>query len=118
MIACDSSAGGLFHKTCVGYNEADEIEGERDEWLCPVCNLVVQDGNDNEESHLENEIDPVVVSSNTVKGMKTAIEVALKELSKEAFVHGFESRKEFMKKIIETNGGNTYDMHWRKKKKN
>ncbi len=37
MIACDGYWGGLFHRSCVGYNEADEIENERDTWFCSAC---------------------------------------------------------------------------------
>jgi hypothetical protein len=63
------------------------------------------------------EIDTVDVSENTVAGIKAAIMESLKLVDRDAIEKGFETRKHFLQAIIDSNGGNTYEKHWRRESK-
>jgi hypothetical protein len=106
MICCDSDAGGLFHKKCVQY---DVLEEENEEhWFCVACDTLIEDGYESLES-----IEERPISGNNVYALKLAITEALDEIRHESFVRGFESRKEFIRLVHESDGDNTYNKHWR-----
>ena len=43
MICCDRDGGGLFHKSCVRYDEVDEMESGRENWYCVACDSLLSD---------------------------------------------------------------------------
>jgi hypothetical protein len=106
MVCCDSDAGGLFHKKCVQYDEFEEENEEH--WFCVACDTLIKD----EYESLET-IEERPISGNNVYALKLAITEAVDEIPYESFVRGFESRKEFIKLIHESDGDNTYNKHWR-----
>jgi hypothetical protein len=114
MVTCDSAFCGLFHKSCVRYEEWERDFDDEIEWRCPVCCvfLDLEDGSDELR-----EIDTVDVSENTVAGIKAAIMESLKLVDRDAIEKGFETRKHFLQAIIDSNGGNTYEKHWRRESK-
>jgi hypothetical protein len=111
MICCDSDGGGLFHKKCVNYNEDDAIQC--DNWFCPACDSLIED----QYIGLE-EIEQRPISGNNVQALKKAVEYSLAEVPLESFFRGFETRRAIIKKVLETEGNNDYDMHWRRESKN
>lgn len=114
MVTCDSAFGGLFHKTCVEY-EADDVEDEDEiDWLCPVCNCFLEDGDGTDELA---EIDEVPLSQNTVGGISAAIKSAFIQVDRTQLEKGFETRLAFLRAIRDANGTNSYDKHWRPHKK-
>lgn len=114
MITCDSVFGGLFHKTCVEY-DADDVEDEDEiDWLCPVCNHFLEDGDGADELA---EIDEVPLSQNTVGGISAAIKSAFIQVDRTQLEKGFETRLAFLQAIRDANGTNSYDKHWRPHKK-
>ena len=113
MICCDRDGGGLFHKSCVRYDEVDEMESGRENWYCVACDSLLSDSEYVPMRELE---DPVEISSSTVAALRMAVEKALGELELDFFVRGFETRKEILKKILDAEGSHDYDTHWRKPK--
>jgi hypothetical protein len=116
MIACDSRWGGLFHKSCVLYDEGDEIDNERDTWFCPACDLMEEDEDEAKEDGLE-QIEECMLHENSVPGLLASIKQALSEIPRKSFDRGFETRRVFMEKIIEAQGKNDYNMHYRGERK-
>lgn len=113
MIACDGIRGGSFHVKCVNYDEAEAI-GEQ-EWFCPYCDqLEEHDRNNYDELAL---IEHHNVHSSSVEGLLRAVKGSLDEIDRSAVEAGFDSRLEFLRKIIDCNGRNDYDMHHRGAKK-
>ena len=114
MITCDSAFCGLFHKACVHYEEWERDSDDEIEWQCPICSefLGLDDGSDELK-----QIDTVDVSENTVAGIEAAIKEALELVDRETIERGFETRKHFLQAIIDTDGGNTYEKHWRRASK-
>ena len=117
MIACDGHWGGLFHKACVVYDEADELENERDTWFCPACDLLEYDEVRVAEEDGVEQIEECMLHENSVPALLASIKQALTEIPRKAFDRGFESRRVFMEKIIEAGGKNDYDMHYRGERK-
>lgn len=111
MICCDSDAGGLFHKKCVDYDEDDAFE--HDHWYCAACDTLIED----QYKGLD-EIEDRPISGNNVQALKRAVDYALYEVPLKSFVRGFETRRAIIKKVLEAEGKNNYDMHWRKEAKN
>ncbi len=117
MVSCDGRWGGLFHKSCARYDEADELRDGNDTWFCPACDSVPgADGDSSEEDKIE-PMEERPVHENSIPGLLCAIDAALKELPREAFERGFESRRVFLEKIVESEGRNDYDMHFRSERK-
>jgi hypothetical protein len=60
------------------------------------------------------------ISDNSIAGLMMAVIEAAKCVTPETMLLGFESRTHFIRSIIATNGGNTYEKHWRQhtKRKN
>ncbi len=117
MVACDGRWGGLFHKSCARYDEAEEVRQENDTWFCPACDsLPVIDSDSSEDDKMEL-IEERPLHENSVPGLLNAIDMALKELPREAFDRGFESRRVFFEKIVEAEGRNDYDLHFRSERK-
>lgn len=110
MIPCDRDCGGLFHKSCVGYNQETEVAAGRDHWYCVACDTLI-DGD--EYVPLDQIEDPVEMSSSSVTALKLGVQQALDECGMDFFVRGFETRKEVIRKIAEAEGTHNYDMHWR-----
>ncbi len=106
MICCDSDAGGLFHKKCVQYDELEE--GNEEHWFCVACDTLIEDGYESLES-----IEERPISANNVDALKLAITEALDAIPHDSFVRGFESRKQFIRLIHESDGDNAYNKHWR-----
>ncbi len=117
MIACDGHWGGLFHKSCVLYDEADEIENECDMWFCPACDLLEDHQAGVAEDDALEQIEECMLHENSVPALLGAIKQALSEVPREAFDRGFETRSEFMRKIIDSGGKNDYKMHYRGERK-
>ena len=86
---------------------------EAENWFCPACDTLLDDS----EMGLENvEIRPI--SGNNVDALKKGVELSLDEVPLDSFVRGFESRRMFIKKLLESEGDNNYDMHWRRHAQN
>ena len=115
MVSCDGQWGGLFHKSCVHYDEAEEVREERDLWFCPACDslALVNEAEDDEMAAIEER----PLHENSVNGLIGAINAALDELPRDAFERGFESRRAFFEKIVEAEGRNDYDLHFRAERK-
>jgi hypothetical protein len=111
MIACDSDVGGLFHKRCVGYDEGQELEEERCHWYCPACDTLLDDPENFDE--LPEELAGINLSSNALEGLVTAVREAVESVPAETFLQGFQTRQAIMKRIVDANGRNDYDIHWR-----
>ncbi len=111
MICCDSSAGGLFHKKCVDYDEEEAEQVEN--WFCPACDTLVDDNNVGLE-----DVESRPISGNNVDALKKAVELSFDEVPYESFVRGFETRRMFIQKVLESNGDNNYEMHWRREARN
>jgi hypothetical protein len=58
-----------------------------------------------------------MLHENSVPALLGAIKQALSEVPREAFDRGFETRSEFMRKIIDSGGKNDYKMHYRGERK-
>ena len=110
MTACDSRAGGLFHKTCVSYDEDAELEEGCDNWFCVACDSLLEDPEFEELEILEQDIN---IAASSVESLEKAICLALQELPREAFKRGFETRQHIMRMVVAAEGKNTYDVHWR-----
>lgn len=121
MVSCDGHWGGLFHKACARYDESQELREGNDTWFCPACDSLPEAERDaladNDWDELEH-IDPgCPLHENSVTGLLGAIDAALKELPRDAFERGFESRREFFEKIVAAEGRNDYDLHFRAARK-
>ena len=93
------------------YDEDVAIEAEN--WFCPACDTLLDDS----EMGLEDvEIRPI--SGNNVDALKKGVELSLDEVPLDSFVRGFESHRMFIKKLLESEGDNNYDMHWRRHAQN
>ncbi len=114
MVSCDGRWGGLFHKKCVAYDEAAELVDGYDNWFCLACDALPEEEENDDEMQ---DIEEYPCHEDSVRGLLCAIDRVLAELPREAFVRGFESRREFFKKIIETGGRNDYDLHFRAERK-
>jgi hypothetical protein len=110
MVACDSIYGGLFHKSCVDYVEADEEE-MNDFWYCQVCNTFLPD----EQEAYCHEL-PEDMSSASVPALRAAVEASIQQIAESKIKRGFETRKAIVKKVLDDNGGNTFTLHWRREK--
>jgi hypothetical protein len=106
MVQCDSDCNGLFHKKCVNYENGEDLEA----WYCLACDGLIDDEYDPVESFEERPI-----SANNLDGLKGGVEAALAALDVDTCVRGFETRQEFMRKIVQVQGRNDYEMHWRHK---
>jgi hypothetical protein len=116
MVSCDGRWEGLVHKSCAGYDEAEELQEEHDAWFCLACDsLPVADGDGGDDDEME-EIEQRPPHENYVNGFIRAIDAALAELPRDAFEHGFESRV-FFKKIVGAEGRNDYNLHFRAERK-
>jgi hypothetical protein len=111
MVACDSVYGGLFHKSCVGYVEADEEEAN-DFWFCQVCNMLLPDEEEADCHQL-----PEDIRSATVPALRAAVESSMSQIAQKKIERGFETRQAIVKKVLADNGGNTFTLHWRREKK-
>jgi hypothetical protein len=107
MVCCDSGAGGLFHKKCVVYDEESAVELEK--WYCPACDTLVED----QYMGLE-EIETRPISGNNVEALKKAVEFSFAEVPLKTYIRGFETRRVFITKVLESEGNNNYEMHWRR----
>lgn len=114
MVSCDSPRCGLFHKTCVGYNEDGDIGDS--EWMCPACDAVLPLINSDEDDAID-DIEEVPLHENTVAGIEAAMGAALRSVTKEQMIAGFSTRQHFLKAIVNAKGGNDYEKHWRPHKK-
>lgn len=116
MVSCDGRWGGLFHKSCARYDEAEEIREENETWFCLACDSldVNAAGVDGDEPEI---VEEVSLHENTIPALLGAIDKALAALPRAAFERGFESRRVFMEKIIEAEGRNDYKMHFRGERK-
>lgn len=112
MISCDGRFGGLFHRKCVGYDEA-EMAAEADFWLCAACECL----GDAEYIPLE-EIEECLISGNNGKALDKAVLLALADVPLQSFKRGFETRRAIMNKIVEAEGGNSYKMHGAGRRRN
>lgn len=110
MITCDSAFGGLFHKKCVEYNLQDVEDGDEVDWMCPVCDLYLEDGDGADEL---SQIDEVPLSLNNVEGIASAIKHAFSQVDSEALNMGFQTRLAFLEAIRDAHGTNSYEKHWR-----
>ncbi len=122
MVSCDGHWSGLFHKACARYDEAQELREENDTWFCPACDsLPVVEGDAAEEDDSGDDLEHIdpdcPLHENSVTGLLTAIDAALEELPRDAFERGFESRRVFFEKIVEAEGRNDYDLHFRAERK-
>jgi hypothetical protein len=117
MVACDGRWGGLFHKSCARYDEDEELREGNDTWFCPACDSLPDVNNDGSEEDKMEEIEERPLHENSVPGLLNAIDQALSELPREAFDRGFESRRVFFEKIVEAEGRNDYDQHFRSERK-
>ena len=122
MVSCDGRWGGLFHKSCARYDEAEELREENDTWFCPACDSLPEAERDPADgADLDDELERIdpdcPLHENSVSGLLGAIDAALKELPRSAFDRGFESRRVFFEKIVEAEGRNDYDMHFRAERK-
>ena len=107
MITCDSVFSGLFHKSCVQYDEEDD---DCIEWFCPVCDAYLPDGDGTDELK---QIDEVPLCSNTAAGIEAAIRAAMEKVTRQQMVGGFQTRLAFLKAIVDVGGSNVYEKHWR-----
>jgi hypothetical protein len=107
MICCDSGGGGLFHKKCVDYNEEEAAQVEN--WYCSACDTLVDD----EYVALE-DLESRPISGNNVDALKKAVELSFDEVPYESFVRGFETRRMFIQRVLDSKGDNGYEMHWRR----
>ncbi len=106
MVQCDSDCNGLFHKKCVNYENGEDLEA----WYCLACDGLIDDEYDPVESFEERPI-----SANNLDGLKGGVEAALAALDVDTCLRGFETRQEFMRKIVQVQGRNDYELHWRHK---
>ena len=118
MVACDRKDGGLYHKSCIGYNEAEEEEDGELLWLCPLCEEYAEDVEYEEEAEsLEtawaNHASPHV-GVNSVEALHLAVDEAIKEIPKEKIERGFETRRRIIKRVHELKGNNEKTSHWHK----
>ncbi len=111
MICCDNGGGGLFHKKCVNYNEEDAAQVEN--WFCSACDTLVGD----EDVALE-DLESRPISGNNVDALLKAVELSFDEVPYESFVRGFETRRMFIQRVLESKGDNNYEMHWRREARN
>jgi len=114
MVTCDSAFGGLFHKTCVEYDADDLDEDDEDYWLCPVCDVHLDDRAGADELA---KIDEVPLSNNTVEGIAAAIEHACQKVDRKQLEDGFQTRLAFLGAIRDAEGTNSYEKHWRPHRK-
>lgn len=114
MITCDSSHSGLFHKRCVGYDVNDLEDEDCVDWKCPVCDFF--DVSKEDLDALE-EIEQVPISNNDVEGIQAAIKEAVQAVTRDQMIRGFETRKYVLQAILDAEGGNAYEKHWRGKQK-
>jgi hypothetical protein len=118
MVTCDSECHGLFHRKCVEYDEEREDDEGNEAWYCPACSLVPEEEEEDEVDGEDGpEIEEHVCHENSVLGVLAAIDKSLERLPRDAFVRGFESRRVFLQKIVDAEGGNDYDMHYRGERK-
>lgn len=117
MISCDGHFGGLFHKTCARYVEAAEILDGSDNWFCLACDLVLENDDGERDWDVVDAVDECPCHENSVQGMQAAIRQALGDLSPQAVARGFESRRAFFQKIVDAEGGNDFDQHYRGERK-
>ena len=120
MVACDRKDGALYHKSCIGYNEADEEEDGELVWLCPLCEEYAEDVEYEEEAEsLETAWASHVaphVGVNSVEALHLAVKEAIKEIPREKIERGFETRRHIIKQVHELKGNNEKTSHWRKKR--
>jgi hypothetical protein len=110
MIVCEGPGGGLFHKSCAGYDE-EEMEN-LDDWYCLACEKV----RDQEFDKVE-DLEERPVGGHDPRALYQAVTYALGTISTDVFRRGFESRREIIKKVLEVDGANTYNLHWRGRRK-
>lgn len=112
MIVCDGPGGGLFHKKCVKYNE--EREGPSEVWRCAACELF----GDEERWEETDIVSEGELGGNNLAAIRASVSQAVKKMQKKpsVFVRGFETRLAILEKIVKCNGGNDYNLHWRREK--
>lgn len=120
MVVCDRKEGGLYHKTCIGYNEAEEEEDGEQLWLCPLCEDYAEDVEYDEEvesleTAWENRVVPNL-GANSVEALHLAVDEAIKEIPRQKIERGFETRRQIIKRVYELNGNNEKTSHWRNKR--
>jgi len=110
MICCDSASGGLFHRSCVDVAEV-ECDLDEDGWYCAACDVLSEE----ERQVMEyEEFSNVDLSDHTVEALHLSIGAAISEVPVESVKRLWETRKAVLQKVIEKEGGNNYDMHWRR----
>ncbi len=67
-----------------------------EDWFCLACDGLIDDEYDPVETFEERPI-----SANNLDGLRGAVEEAILDLDFDAYVRGFETRREFMRKIVE-----------------
>jgi hypothetical protein len=110
MVTCDSAFAGLFHQSCVGYHADDLDDEDESHWLCPVCDVHLEDRIGADELA---QIDEVPLSDNTVDGIAAAIRDACQKVDRKQLENGFETRLAFLRAIRDAKGTNSYEKHWR-----
>ncbi len=63
------------------------------------------------------QIEETMLHENSVPGLLASIKQAISGIPRKAFDRGFESRRVFMEKIIEADGKNDYNIHYRGERK-
>lgn len=98
---------------CVDYDEREAIAEQN--WFCIHCDQMEEQDRDNydELAFIENHN----LHSSSVEGLLRAVKDSLSCIDRSAFDGGFESRLEFLRKIVACGGRNDYDMHHRGAKK-
>lgn len=112
MIMCDGPGGGLFHKDCVGY--LNEAHDPPEVWRCSACDFLEEDRHWEEIGMVsEGEL-----GGNNLAAIRASVSRAITKMQKKPaiFVRGFETRLAILDKIMQCNGGNDYNLHWRHKK--
>ena len=109
MVSCSSAHRGLFHKSCLSESQLTEISLNQDSWLCMACAAFA----DSPDANFVDDLRHESMSRATVASLEMAVRAAFDELSRISLEKGFETRRAVMQKIVESEGGNTYDLHWR-----
>jgi hypothetical protein len=105
IVCCDSNTGSLFHKKYVNYNDKAAVKMEN--WLCPACDTLVDD----DDIGLE-QVESRPISGNNVEALLKVVKLSFNKVPLKSFVRGFETRRVFIKKVLDSNGDNNYEMHW------
>jgi hypothetical protein len=82
---------------------------ELEKWYCPACDTLVED----QYMRLE-EIETRPISGNNVEALKKAVEFSFAEVPLKTYIRGFKTRRVFITKVLESEGNNNYEMHWRR----